>query len=131
MIYQHLFSISTALSVSRLLDTFSMTLRIIGAKDDLDLDNPEEKDNDADVPEVSSGVKSKSKIKVADSWDDDSEEPSESEGLRSYTANTLEAQQLGLNKKDWLILVLKAFKLLEVEFGAKFYEIGASTARSF
>ncbi|EXL84761.1 hypothetical protein FOPG_03234 [Fusarium oxysporum f. sp. conglutinans race 2 54008] len=88
MIYQHLFSISTALS------------RIIGAKDDLDLDNPEEKDNDADVPEVSSGVKSKSKIKVADSWDDDSEEPSESEGLRSYTANTLEAQQLGFNKKD-------------------------------
>ncbi|KAI7760165.1 hypothetical protein LZL87_007458 [Fusarium oxysporum] len=60
-------------------------LRVIGAKDDLDLDNPEEKDSDADVPEVSSGgievqkpmetleniiktvVKGKGKFKVADS----------------------------------------------------------------
>ncbi|KAG7414212.1 hypothetical protein Forpe1208_v007633 [Fusarium oxysporum f. sp. rapae] len=59
--------------------------RVIGAKDDLDLDNPEEKDSDADVPEVSSGgievqkpmetleniiktvVKGKGKFKVADS----------------------------------------------------------------
>ncbi|KAF9767377.1 hypothetical protein IL306_000076 [Fusarium sp. DS 682] len=114
---------------------------VISAKDDFDLDDLDE-DSDADDSEVSWGeteaqkpaetvenvvkvsAKGKTKIKVADSWDDDSEE-SGSESIGSSTANTSEAPQSDLNRKDGLMLVLKAFKLLEAEFGAKFYKIGA------
>ncbi|RGP72272.1 dead deah box helicase [Fusarium sporotrichioides] len=61
---------------------------------------------------------------VADSWDDDSEE-SEPDNTESYAANTPGTSQSSVNRKGGLILVLKAFKLLEEEFGQKFYKIGA------
>jgi hypothetical protein len=81
---------------------------VIGAKDDIDSDDRDEEDSDAGVSGTSSGeieaqkhmetfenivkiaVKSKDKIKVADSWDDDSEK-SESESIGSSTASTPEA----------------------------------------
>ncbi|GKU07018.1 dead deah box helicase [Fusarium langsethiae] len=61
---------------------------------------------------------------VADSWDDDSEE-SEPDNTGSPAANTPGTSQSSVNRKGGLILVLKAFKLLEEEFGQKFYKIGA------
>ncbi|RGP64985.1 dead deah box helicase [Fusarium longipes] len=63
------------------------------------------------------------KVKVADSWDDDSE--SEPENTGSTTADTSGAPRPGVDRKGGLMLVLKAFELLEKEFGEKFYKIGA------
>ncbi|KAF4343302.1 dead deah box helicase [Fusarium beomiforme] len=114
---------------------------VISAKDDFELDVLDEEDRDGDDPGASFGetegqksaetvesvvkvsAKGKAKIKVADSWDDDSEE-SELEGIDACTVNTSEAAQPDLNRQDGLMLVLKAFKLLEANFGAKFYNIG-------
>ncbi|KAM0344559.1 hypothetical protein ACHAPU_007333 [Fusarium lateritium] len=65
--------------------------------------------------------KGKGKVKIADSWDDDSEE-SDSETIDPTTANVPDPD---FDKKGGLMLVLKAFSLLEEEVGDKFYKIGA------
>ncbi|KAL6921860.1 hypothetical protein ACHAPO_002621 [Fusarium lateritium] len=65
-------------------------------------------------------VKRPKKAKVQESWDDDSKEESDPENTGSTTGTS----QSNANRKGGLILVLKAFKLLEEEFSKKFYKIG-------
>ncbi|KAF4458030.1 hypothetical protein F53441_184 [Fusarium austroafricanum] len=82
-------------------------------------------EDESDVDELEGPfVKGKTKVKIADSWDDDSEE-SESDSICSSTPNTSETPQSNLGRKDGLMLVLKAFRLLEAEFGEKLYKVGA------
>ncbi|KAH7193064.1 uncharacterized protein B0J16DRAFT_300657 [Fusarium flagelliforme] len=69
-------------------------------------------------------AKGKPKIKVADSWDDDESEESETESIGSTAANT-SGNPSKADRKGGLMFVLKAFKLLEEEFGEMFYKIGA------
>ncbi|KAM0200221.1 hypothetical protein ACHAPI_002645 [Fusarium lateritium] len=131
------------------LKDFSLTLKtiltslkgVVSAEDDYDVDCLDEDDDGLDDTEetleevetqkpgetvektVKLSAKGKGKVKVADSWDDDSEE-SDSEIANSTTADIPEAPQVELDKGS-LMLVLKAFSLLEEEFGRKFYKIGA------
>ncbi|RBR05389.1 uncharacterized protein FIESC28_11376 [Fusarium coffeatum] len=132
------------------LKDFSLTLKtivtslkgVMSAEEDYDWDVLHEDDNQMDeqgvgldefeiqnpsevvdkTPKLS--AKSKSKIKVADSWDDDESEESENESIGSTAANTSGNLSEG-DRKGGLMFVLKAFKLLEEEFGEKFYKIGA------
>ncbi|KAF4466491.1 dead deah box helicase [Fusarium albosuccineum] len=78
-------------------------------------------------------AKGKAKAKVLDSWEDESdasaseseESASESGMAGSSTAGETATTQSEFDKAGGLMQVLKAFKLLEAEFGDKFYKIGA------
>ncbi|KAJ4265390.1 hypothetical protein NW762_004678 [Fusarium torreyae] len=100
-------------------------------EDESDIDDSEEASQDAEVEKpvetaekaLKPSAKGKSRPKIADSWDDDSDE-SESESVNS-SAGAPETPQSDFDGKGGLMLVLKAFKLLEEDFGNKFYKIGA------
>lgn len=132
------------------LKDFSLTLKtivtslkgVMSAEGDYDWDVLQEDDNQMDessvgldefemqnpsevvgkTPKLS--AKGKPKIKVADSWDDDESEESETESIGSAATNT-SGNASKADRKGGLMFVLKAFKLLEEEFGEKFYKIGA------
>jgi hypothetical protein len=129
---------------SLVLKTIVTSLKgVMSAEGDYDPDDLEEDDTYMDESEVvldeaetqkpdeiaktvkfSAKDKSKVKVQVADSWDDDSEE-SEPEDTGPTTANTSGTPRSSGDRKGGLMLVLKAFKMLEEEFGEKFYKIGA------
>ncbi|CEF75396.1 hypothetical protein FGSG_10059 [Fusarium graminearum PH-1] len=91
-------------------------------EDDTFMEEPEEAETQKSEEVVEKTAK-KSKAVIADSWEDDSDEESEPENTGSTAANT--TSQSSVDRKGGLILVLKAFKLLEEEFSKKFYKIGA------
>ncbi|KAF4957474.1 hypothetical protein FSARC_11310 [Fusarium sarcochroum] len=114
---------------------------VMSAEGDYEMDDFDENESDMDDSEealretevqkpvetiekaVKLSAKGGSKVKIADSWDDSDE--SESESVDSSAAGTSEAPQSDFDGKGGLMLVLKAFKLLEEDFGDKFYKIGA------
>ncbi|KAM0540338.1 hypothetical protein ACHAO7_011274 [Fusarium culmorum] len=91
-------------------------------EDDTFVEEPEETETQKPEEVVEKTVK-KSKAVIADSWEDDSDDETEPENTGSTAANT--TSQSSLDRKGGLILVLKAFKLLEEEVSKKFYKIGA------
>lgn len=115
---------------------------VMSVEEDYDPEDLDENDNFMDESEVITNeagaqksdkiiektiklpAKGKSKVKVADSWDDESED-SEPESTESTSDNGPGTPQSSADRKGGLISVLKAFKMLEEEFGEKFYKIGA------
>ncbi|KAF0644482.1 hypothetical protein FPSE5266_20044 [Fusarium pseudograminearum] len=95
-------------------------------EDDTFMEEPEETETQKPEEVVEKTVEKtvkKSKAVIADSWEDDSDDETEPENTGSTAANT--TSQSSADRKGGLILVLKAFKLLEEEFSKKFYKIGA------
>ncbi|QPC77480.1 hypothetical protein HYE68_008232 [Fusarium pseudograminearum] len=109
---------------SLVLKTIVTSLKgVMSAEGDYDLDGfgeddtfmEESEETEMQKPEeVVEKTAKKSKAVIADSWEDDSDEESEPENTGSTAANT--TSQSSVDRKGGLILVLKAFKLLEEEF---------------
>ncbi|KAL3608254.1 hypothetical protein FPOAC2_03248 [Fusarium poae] len=97
--------------------------------DDLDGDDTYMEESEVLIDEVETEkpeevaektVKRPKKVKVQESWDDDSDESDP-----GSTGSTTGMSQSNVNRKGGLILVLRAFKLLEEDFSKKFCKIGA------
>ncbi|KAM5352390.1 hypothetical protein ACJ41O_005113 [Fusarium nematophilum] len=128
------------------LKDFWLTLRTIaaslkgvvsGTADDFDADKSDTEEGSESAPEsvvemdksteangktLQPAISGRRRARVLDSWEDASDDESDPESAKSDSA---EEAATHAQFKGGLVRVMKAFSLLEQEFGRKFYQIGA------